>query len=171
MMKRTLIAIVFAFVITGCDKTPDAPFGLQWGQSVDSVSFIKDGDCQKEADLTTCKFANQKPFNQWSWSNELQFNRDGLAQIKISIVGTDGNAPSFDNFKDNLNNEFEFLTENGFNKESIAKIKQRCEEEVTCDGTDEMGSTNVGEANIWLTTFPSSATPVGIVTISRNNLN
>ncbi|EKT62718.1 membrane lipoprotein lipid attachment site-containing protein [Providencia burhodogranariea] len=170
-MKRTLIAIVFAFVVTGCDNKSDAPFGLKWGQPVDSISFIKQDDCQKEADVMTCKFTNQEPFNPWSWSNELQFDRNGLAQIKISIVGTDGYSPSFDNFKDNLHDELKFLSENGFNKESIAKIEQRCEEEASCDGTSEMGQTNVGEANIWLTTFPSSATPVGIVTISKNNLN
>lgn len=170
-MKRALIAMIFAFVVTGCDNKPDAPFGLKWGQSADSVSFIKEGDCLNEADLTTCKFGNQKPFNQWSWSNELQFDRNGLAQIKVSIVGTDDYAPSFDNFKDNLNNEFNFLSENGFNQESIAKIKQRCEEEATCDGTNEMGQTNVGKANIQLATLPSSVTPVGIITISKNNLN
>nr|WP_243851818.1 hypothetical protein [Providencia heimbachae] len=72
-------------MITGCDSKQDAPFGLKWGQSMDSVSFIKDGDCEKENGITTCKFDNQKPFNDWSTENELKFENNKLSQISTYL--------------------------------------------------------------------------------------
>ncbi|WP_323159296.1 hypothetical protein, partial [Pseudomonas marginalis] len=80
-MKRTLAAIALAVLVTGCDSKPDAPFGLKWGQSMESVSFINDGNCDKEDGITTCKFDNQKPFNEWAFSNELKFDGDELIEI------------------------------------------------------------------------------------------
>ncbi|MDN0011977.1 hypothetical protein QVM87_18145 [Providencia stuartii] len=45
-MAAALIAL-----LVGCGRKPDAPFGLKW--RVDSVSFVKDGDCEKKAGMTT----------------------------------------------------------------------------------------------------------------------
>ncbi|MCW2255709.1 hypothetical protein M2263_001800 [Providencia alcalifaciens] len=165
-MKRILAAIALAALITGCDSKPDAPFGLKWGQSMDSVSFIKDGDCEKEGGVTTCTFDNQRPFNEWTFSNELKFDRDGLVEIVSAFVGIEDHGPSFKNFKDKLNNETEFLLVNGFDREVLNKIKQRCEDSDTCDKTNERAKLSIGNTSLWITT-ESTKSPIGIVTFTR----
>lgn len=151
-MKKLLLVVSIALFITGCDSKPDAPFGLKWGQSMDSVSFIKDGDCEKEDGITTCKFDNQKPFNEWTFSNELKFDRDGLAEVVTVFAGVEYYNPSFSNFKEKLNKEVEFLSSNGFDKEILSQVKQRCEDIDKCDKVSEEAKTSTGNASIWITT-------------------
>ncbi|WP_273804199.1 hypothetical protein [Providencia rettgeri] len=152
MMKRILLVAAVVALLAGCDSKQDAPFGLKWGQSMDSVSFIKDGDCEKEDGITTCKFDNQKPFNEWTFSNELKFDRDGLVEVATVFAGVEDYNPSFSNFKEKLNKETEFLLINGFDKETLSQVKQRCEEIDKCDKTSEKAKTSIGNVSIWITT-------------------
>lgn len=165
-MKRTLAAIALAVLVTGCDSKPDAPFGLKWGQSMDSVSFIKGGDCEKEDGITTCKFDNQKPFNEWTFSNELKFDRNGLVEISTVLAGTEDYSPSFHDFKEKLSNEVEFLLSKGFDKEILGLIKQKCEESAKCDKTSERAKSSVGSVSIWVTTT-STQNPIEVTTYTK----
>ncbi|HEM8291490.1 TPA: hypothetical protein U2M59_000729 [Providencia stuartii] len=165
-MKKLLLVVSIALFITGCDSKPDAPFGLKWGQSMDSVSFIKDGDCEKEDGITTCKFDNQKPFNEWTFSNELKFDRDGLVEIGTVLAGTEGYSPSFHDFKEKLSNEAEFLLSKGFDQEILGQIKQKCEESAKCDKTSERARSSVGSVSIWVTTT-STQNPIEVTTYTK----
>ncbi|HEM6845366.1 TPA: hypothetical protein U2I45_001998 [Providencia rettgeri] len=152
-MKRILAVAVVVALLAGCDSQPDAPFGLKWGQSMDSVSFIKDGDCEKEDGITTCKFDNQKPFNEWTFSNELKFDRDGLVEVVTAFAGVEDYNPSFSNFKEKLHKETDFLLINGFDKEILSRVKQRCEAIDKCDKVSEKSKTSIGNVSIWITTI------------------
>ncbi|WP_272668583.1 hypothetical protein [Providencia sp. PROV145] len=165
MMKRILL-VAALLALVACDSKPDAPFGLKWGQSMDSVSFIKDGDCEKEDGITTCKFDNQKPFNEWTFSNELKFDRDGLTEIGTVFAGIEDYSPSFNDFKEKLSNETEFLLSNGFDKETLDQIKQRCEESAKCDKTSERAKASVGNVSIWITTT-STKNPIEVTTYTK----
>nr|WP_306169758.1 hypothetical protein [Providencia stuartii] len=71
-MAAALIAL-----LVGCGRKPDAPFGLKW--RVDSVSFVKDGDCEKKAGMTT--LGNGKLFNDLSYYRTLRFDKNGLFEV------------------------------------------------------------------------------------------
>lgn len=133
---------------------------------MDSVSFIKDGDCEKEDGITTCKFDNQKPFNEWTFSNELKFDGDELIEIGTVFAGIEDYSPSFNDFKEKLSNETEFLLSNGFDKEKLGQIKQRCEESAKCDKTSERAKTSVGNVSIWITTI-STKNPIEVTTYTK----
>ncbi|HHR5813644.1 TPA: hypothetical protein ACS78D_003658 [Providencia alcalifaciens] len=81
-MRKVLVIGAVVAVLAGCDSKQDAPFGLKWGQSMDSVSFIKDGDCEKKRAETICTFDNTPPFNEWTSENTLKFKSDKLVQVK-----------------------------------------------------------------------------------------
>lgn len=167
-MKRILAAIALAVLITGCDSKQDAPFGLQWGQSMDSVSFIKDGDCEKEDGITTCKFDNQKPFNEWTFSNELKFDRDGLVEISSSIMGIEDYSLNINNLQERMKKELDYLSEKGFPNEVGVKILNKCKAIESCDGVDEVKTTKVGTVSIWITRVPDDEPPPVIVIFKRN---
>ena len=167
-MKRILAAIALAVLITGCDSKQDAPFGLKWGQSMDSVSFIKDGDCEKEDGITTCKFDNQKPFNEWTFSNELKFDRDGLVEISSSIMGIEDYSLNINNLQERMKKELDYLSEKGFPNEVGVKILNKCKAIESCDGVDEVKTTKVGTVSIWITRVPDDEPPPVIVTFKRN---
>ncbi|WP_404460633.1 hypothetical protein [Providencia rettgeri] len=167
-MKRTLAAIALAVLITGCDSKPDAPFGLKWGQSMDSVSFIKDGDCEKEDGITTCKFDNQKPFNEWTFSNELKFDRDGLIEISSSIMGIEDYSLNINNLQERMKKELDYLSEKGLPNEVGVKILNKCKAIESCDGVDEVKTTKAGTVSIWITRAPDDEPPPVIVTFKRN---
>lgn len=40
---KWMIAGAAALLLVGCDDASTAPFGLNWGQSMDNISFIKAG--------------------------------------------------------------------------------------------------------------------------------
>ncbi|EJD6497475.1 hypothetical protein VCB84_000211 [Providencia rettgeri] len=164
-MKKILVAMAFTALLVGCDSKPDAPFGLTWGQSMESINFIKDGNCETKENITTCKFENQKPFNQWSYSNELTFDKGALVKVISTFAGIDGRNPSFQNFNEKLNIEADFLQKNGFNADLITKIKQNCQNSEACDKTSERFTTPIGNISIWLTT-KSTHNPIGVVTFT-----
>lgn len=91
-MKRILAVAAVVALLAGCDSKPDAPFGLRWGQSMDSVSFIKDGDCEKKRAETICSFDNTPPFNDWSYENTLKFKSDKLVEINTMFNGVDSRS-------------------------------------------------------------------------------
>lgn len=163
MQKILLVAALL--VLAGCDSKPNAPFDLKWGQSMDSVSFIKNGKCEKKENTTICSFDNQKPFNTWSFSNELKFDNDKLIEVVSVFVGTDGENPSFENFKQKLSYETDFLLNNGFDKEILNNIKQKCEDSTSCDKTSERARTAIGNTSIWVTTT-TTRSPVAVVTFA-----
>lgn len=58
MMKRILAVAAVVALLAGCDSKPDAPFGFEWGQSVDNVkklglSRLSCGDEHKDG-FTLC---------------------------------------------------------------------------------------------------------------------
>ncbi|EPJ5787238.1 hypothetical protein [Providencia stuartii] len=165
-MKRILAVAAVIALLVGCDSKQDAPFGLKWGQSMDSVGFIKDGDCEKESEVTICKFDNRKPFNEWTYSNELKFNKEGLVEIETVSVGEEEHNPSFQNFKEKLDKEFEFLLIKGFDKEILNQVKQKCESSIQCDKTSERSNASIGVASIWITTS-STQTPIEVTTYTK----
>lgn len=91
-MKRILAVAAVVALLAGCDSKPDAPFGLRWGQSMDSVSFIKDGDCEKKRAETICTFDNTSPFNDWSYENTLRFKSDKLVEIDTMFNAADSRS-------------------------------------------------------------------------------
>ncbi|MEY0097808.1 hypothetical protein [Providencia stuartii] len=106
-MKRILAVAAVVALLAACDSKQDAPFGLKWGQSMESVGFIKDGDCENENNLTTCKFGNKSPFNDWSTENELKFENNKLSQVSTYL-----NAVSDQNyFCAMLGLEYEYISD------------------------------------------------------------
>lgn len=167
MMKRILAVAVVVALLAGCDSKPDAPFGLKWGQSMDSISFIKDGDCEKEDGITTCKFNNQKPFNEWTFSNELKFDRDGLTEVSYSIIGVEDYSLNFNSLQEKIKKELDFLSEKGFSSEAGVKISNKCKKIESCDDVNEKYSTKVGEVHIWITRMPDNEPPPVMVTFKQ----
>ncbi|GAB1441079.1 hypothetical protein MASR2M36_38640 [Providencia sp.] len=163
-MKKILLAVAL-LALVGCDSKYDAPFNLKWGQTMDSVSFIKNGECEKKENITTCTFNNQKPFNAWSYSNELKFDNDKLIEVATIFAGTDGQNPSFDDFKRKLGYEANFLLDNGFDKEILSNIKQKCEDSSSCDKTSVRAKTAIGNTSIWVTTT-TTRSPIAVVTFT-----
>lgn len=83
-MKRILL-VAALLALVGCDSKADAPFGLEWGQSMDSISFINDGECEKKGTETICTFSNTPPFNKWTYHNALKFKSDKLVEVSVYL--------------------------------------------------------------------------------------
>ncbi|MBP6123810.1 hypothetical protein [Providencia sp.] len=163
---KWIIAGVAALALVGCDNTSNAPFSLNWGQTIDSVNFIKAGDCKANGSKTICTFGAQKPFNDWSYENQLVFEGNNLSQVVTTIVGVEDYAlpkPNFDNFKQKLNSEISYLVAKGFNKETADSVNNKCQSEASCDKVGESSQTSLGMSNLWVTINP---TPIAIVTFT-----
>ena len=164
---KWLIAGFATLVLAGCDSTSTAPFGLNWGQTIDSVNFIKGADCKANGSKTICTFNAQKPFNDWSYENQLVFDNNSLTEVITTVVGVDDYAvpkPNFDNFKSKLGSEVNYLKGKGFNNEVASSIVTKCKSELDCDKLAVSSSTQLGMANIWVTINP---TPIAIITYTK----
>ena len=164
---KWIIAGLATLVLVGCDNVSNAPFSLNWGQTIDSVNFIKGGDCKANGNKTICTFDNQKPFNDWSYQNQLIFEGNKLTQVVTTLVGVDDYSlpkPNFDNFTGKLNSELSYLTSKGFNKETSKIISDKCQLKSTCNKVGESSKTTIGVSNLWITINP---TPIGIVTYTQ----
>ncbi|MEX5988231.1 hypothetical protein [Providencia hangzhouensis] len=71
------------------DTTSTAPFGLNWGQSMDSISFIKAGKCQKNGNKTVCTFGQQNLLMIGAMKNQLTFDDGALIQVATTLVGVE----------------------------------------------------------------------------------
>ena len=113
-MKRTLAAIALAVLVTGCDSKPDAPFGLKWGQSVDSVKKLGlsglSCDDGYKGELITCH-SGSSPLKQ-NGKFMLTFNDPkykGLVTIARSYDSTTDKKLLFEQFnKEKVNLEKEY---------------------------------------------------------------
>lgn len=152
-MKWILVGMIVLSLI-GCDSKSDAPFGFKWGQSIESVSFIKSGDCEKKRDETVCIFGNAKPFDEQSNDNVLKFNDEGLFKVMSISIGGKTYQPDFEDFKSKLKKEIVFLNSIGFNKEALTVITEKCNTADTCDDIEVSSKTSYGEAEveIWRST-------------------
>ncbi|EPL6456355.1 hypothetical protein N0G65_003539 [Providencia rettgeri] len=161
-MKRTLAAIALAVLITGCDSKPDAPFGLKWGQSMDSVSFIKDGDCNKDGDETICVFNNAPPFNDWSYENTLKFKSDKLVEVRSVLNAVDDKKY----FCALLSEESKFLAGEINDGEKLSDAAKNCTEleskSDAMEGFGEKFNSKKGIVDVYLGLDPY----VGIITYS-----
>ncbi|AVE42483.1 hypothetical protein J7S95_18055 [Providencia stuartii] len=147
-MKRILAVAAVIALLVGCDSKQDAPFGLKWGQSMDSVGFIKDGDCEKKRDETVCVFGNSTPFNEQSNDNALKFNDEGLFKVMSISIGGSAYQPDFEDFKSKLKKEVDFLNSIDFNKEALAGITEKCNIADTCDDIEVSSKTSKGSAEV-----------------------
>lgn len=157
-MKRILAAIALAGLITGCDSKPDAPFGLKWGQSMDSVSFIKDGDCEKKPETTVCVFGAEQPFSEQSYYNSLKFNKDGLFEVESMFIGGQDYLPDFKEFRSKLSHEINYLKSIGFNQDTLAGIFEKCKESDSCNNIKEVSESNYGKSEVWIWEEPNRNT-------------
>ncbi|EOV8088058.1 hypothetical protein AB7W75_08970 [Providencia huaxiensis] len=165
---KWMIAGAAALLLVGCDDTSTAPFGLNWGQSMDSISFIKAGDCQVSGSKTVCTFGQQKPFNDWSYENQLTFDGGALIQVATTLVGVEDYAspkPDFANFQQKLENEMGYLTKLGFNSQIASEVLTQCQSETSCNKVSESSNTRIGMSNLWVTI---NSTPIAIVTYQQN---
>lgn len=161
-MKRTLAAIALAVLVTGCDSKPDAPFGLKWGQSMESVSFIKDGDCEKKRAETICTFDNTPPFNEWTSENTLKFKNDKLVQVRSILNAIDDKKY----FCALLSEESKFLAGEINDGEKLTDVAKNCTElEPKSDAREGFGekfNSKKGIVDVYLGLDPY----VGIITYS-----
>ncbi|EMG9288722.1 hypothetical protein ACN1OJ_004058 [Providencia stuartii] len=161
-MKRTLVAIALAVLITGCDSKPDAPFGLKWGQSMESVGFIKDGDCERKRAETICTFDNTPPFNEWTYENRLKFKSDKLVEVKSIFNAIDDK----EYFCVLLREEDKFLARVLDNGEKLAEAVKNCNDlkpnPDTREGFGEEFNSKNGVVDVYLGLDPY----VGIITYS-----
>ncbi|MDK7759372.1 hypothetical protein [Providencia rettgeri] len=165
---KWMIAGATALLLVGCDSTSTAPFGLNWGQSIDSISFIKAGKCQASGSKTVCTFGQQKPFNDWSYENQLTFDDGTLIQVATTLVGVEDYAspkPDFADFQQKLENEMGYLTKQGFNSQVASDILTKCQSEANCNKVSESSPTRIGTPNLWVTINP---TPIAIITYSQD---
>lgn len=163
-----MIAGVAALLLVGCDTTSTAPFGLNWGQRIDSISFIKAGKCQASGSKTVCTFGQQKPFNDWSNENQLTFDDGALIQVATTLVGVEDYTspkPDFADFQQKLENEMSYLTKQGFSSQVANEILSKCQSETSCNKLSESSQTHVGMSNLWVTINP---TPIAIVTYRQD---
>ena len=149
-MKK-LFMIAALLVLTGCDSKHEAPFGLKWGQGMDSISFIDDVSCIEKQSKTTCAFGATPPFSDDSDINALDFNQDGLFKVQSIFIGGKRHLPDFDDFKIKLNREFDYLKSIGFNQEKLTGILDKCNDMDACDDIDVSSETSHGavEVEIW----------------------
>lgn len=154
-MKRTLVAIVLAVLITGCDSKQDAPFGLKWGQSMESVSFIKDGDCERKPEAMVCVFGSGQPFSELSYYNSLKFDKAGLFEVESMFIGGDDYLPDFDDFKIKLNKEVNYLKSIGFDQGALTNISDKCKESDGCNDIKETSESGYGKSEVWIWKEPS----------------
>ncbi|MGO2336781.1 hypothetical protein [Providencia sp.] len=145
---RFIIVSVIALLLAGCDSKPDAPFGLKWGQSMDSVSFIKDGDCDKKPDATVCVFGAEQPFKDYSDDNALTFNGDGLFKVLSISIGGKRYQPDFEDFKIKLSKEVDYLKSIGFDSEKLTNVLDKCGSMDTCDDVEVTSKTSYGNAEV-----------------------
>ncbi|EPB0124813.1 TPA: hypothetical protein ACHWKK_003819 [Providencia stuartii] len=154
-MKRILAVAAVTALLVGCDSKQDAPFGLKWGQSMDSVGFIKDGDCEDKPEATVCVFGDEKPFSKLSYYNALKFNNDGLFEVESMFVGGQDYLPDFKDFENKLNQEINYLKSIGFNQDALANISVKCKESDSCNNIKETSKTSYGESEVWIWEDPS----------------
>ncbi|MRF66500.1 hypothetical protein GIJ48_08300 [Escherichia coli] len=165
---KWMIAGVAALLLVGCDTTSTAPFGLNWGQSMDSISFIKAGKCQANGSKTVCTFGQQKPFNDWSYENQLTFDDGALIQVATTLVGVEDYTspkPDFADFQQKLENEMGYLTKQGLSPQVASEFLSKCQSETSCNKVSESSLTHVGMSNLWVTINP---TPIAIVTYHQD---
>ncbi|WP_272656997.1 hypothetical protein [Providencia sp. PROV157] len=148
MMKRILAVAAVVALLAGCDSKPDAPFGLKWGQSMESVSFIQDIHCEEGASKTACAFGNTAPFSEHSDLNGLDFNRDGLFKVQSIFIGGKRYLPDFDDFKIKLNKEVDYLKSVGFDNKKLTDVLDKCSEIDSCDDIEASSKTSYGNAEI-----------------------
>lgn len=154
-MKKLLIICAAVALLSGCDSKPDAPFGLKWGQSMESVSFIKDGDCEKKRDETVCVFGGEQPFSELSYYNSLKFNKDGLFEVESMFVGGQDYLPDFKDFENKLNQEINYLKSIGFNQDVLTSISDKCKSSDSCNGIKEESESSHGKSEVWIWEEPS----------------
>nr|WP_282560587.1 hypothetical protein [Providencia sp. R33] len=162
-MKRILAVAAVVALLAGCDSKPDAPFGLKWGQSMDSVSFIKDGDCEKKRDETVCTFDNTPPFNEWTYENRLKFKSEKLVEVSSFFNAVDDK----EYFCVLLGEESKYLAGVIKDGEKLFDAAKSCldikvKPDITRDAFYEKFTSTYGVVKIYLTLDPY----VGIITYS-----
>lgn len=162
-MKRILAVAAVVALLAGCDSKPDAPFGLKWGQSMDSVSFINDGHCEKKRAETICTFDNTPPFNEWTYENRLKFKSDKLVEVSSFLNAVDDK----EYFCVLLREESKYLTGVIKDSEKLFDAAKSCPDikvqpDAVRDAFYEKFNTTYGEVRIYLTLDPY----VGSVTYS-----
>lgn len=162
IVKRTLAAIALAVLVTGCDSKPEAPFGLKWGQSMDSVSFIKDGDCKTKRTETTCTFNNSLPFNEWTYENTLKFESDKLVEVRTILNAVDDKKYFCALLREESKYLFEAIKDN---KKLLEAVDNCASLEIKSDTREAFGerfNSKLGVVDIYLGLDPY----VGIITYS-----
>ncbi|MEX9609609.1 MULTISPECIES: hypothetical protein [Providencia] len=165
-MKRILL-VAALLALAGCDSKPDAPFGLKWGQSMDSVSFIENIHCEERASKTACAFGNTAPFSEHSDLNGLDFNRDGLFKVQSIFIGGKRYLPDFDDFKIKLNKEADYLKSVGFDNKKLTDVLDKCSEIDSCDDIEASSKTSYGNAEIEIWRDPHDGDHQLVVTFSK----
>ncbi|HEM6924084.1 TPA: hypothetical protein U2I32_003637 [Providencia rettgeri] len=115
---------------------------------MESVSFIKDGDCEKKRAETICAFGNTKPFDERSYDNALKFNDEGLFKTMSILIGGKAYQPDFVDFKNKLNKEVDYLRSIGFDGEKLANVLDKCMQMDTCDDIEISSKTSYGNAEV-----------------------
>lgn len=155
MMKRILAVAAVVALLAGCDSKPDAPFGLKWGQSIDSISFIKDGDCEKKPETTVCVFGAEQPFSELSYYNSLKFDKAGLFEVESMFIGGQDYLPDFKEFGNKLSQEIDYLKSIGFNQDALTNISDKCKESDSCNNIKEASESSYGKSEVWIWEEPS----------------
>lgn len=168
-MKRILAVAAVIALLVGCDSKQDAPFGLKWGQSMESVkkqlgSNIK---CKEESsDYKYCtfySFEGQVPFNDWIEGGSLDFEGDGLSEIEYSFSASNPNYNEFRNKQtilfDKLKKELSFQKKQGIDETEFNEIIEKCESPYTCENIEKNFITDVGLLTVIAKNESPSFTP------------
>ncbi|WP_140180747.1 hypothetical protein [Providencia stuartii] len=168
-MKKALMVGVVVALLAGCDSKQDAPFGLKWGQSFNSVKsqLGENAECiEKASDYKYCSFYSrqgQVPFNDWIESGWLSFDDDGLSELEYDFSAHNPDVNEFYNKQailfDKLKNEMLFQKGQMIDEKRFNEFINKCESVDTCENIEESFITNVGLLTVTAKSESPSFTP------------
>ncbi|WP_335674109.1 hypothetical protein [Providencia stuartii] len=160
MKKGIIIGLLTSACFTGhaaeVNTGAKAPFGLEWGQSFESVNKIGDIDlsnCKSMRGYKACEIdfylEGQEPFTPWTSTAMLMFKNNRL----ISVV----NSYPVSEFKksdcDNIPKEINYLSSLGVDTAQLTEFKKSCRD-FENKSMKKIIKTNYGSVEFAVTKIP-----------------
>lgn len=103
-----------------------APFGLAWGQKIESTSIATPSKCSTIQGAIVCTLNSAVPFNEWSEDNALIF-RDGKLTSVITSFSDSEMESSEPKICGAVERELGYLAGLGVDTSELKKYKPLCE--------------------------------------------
>ncbi|WP_446470645.1 hypothetical protein [Xenorhabdus stockiae] len=138
-----LIFVLFAVLsLVGCNKRPDAPFGLEWGQNINSLAELKlkKFKCTEKQDIqeqkiTECTFRYVPEAAEWIDIYSASFINEQLVEINAYMSSRNGYGDNdFSSFNIKFNNAISDLSREYGKPVEQSDVSITCDNEDNCDG-------------------------------------